>query len=175
MDGHGAGLQDARYAQDAYHNTRASRCLARGSPEQEARQGLPRRTNRATLPHRRTRYVQAPQSGNRVGRPPARSGNRQDRPPGRRRRSRDLRRDRRTRHRRFDEGAEARPRLLPADRQLPGKDLCRRQDPRRLFQARRPSEREGNAGFPPHRPPDPPALRRWLQERHAGRRHRSAA
>ena len=36
-------------------------------------------------------------------------------------------------------------------------------------------EREGDAGFPPHRPPDPPALCRRLQERHADRRHRHAA
>ena len=110
-----------------------------------------------------------------MGRPSAHPRNRQDRPPGRRRRARDLRRNRRARDRRFDEGAEAGLRLLSADRQLPGKDLCRRQDPGRLFQARRPSERKGNAGFPPHRPPDPSALRRWLQERHAGRRHRHAA
>ena len=35
--------------------------------------------------------------------------------------------------------AEAGHRFLPADRQLPGKDLRRRQDPRRLLQARRPA------------------------------------
>ena len=63
-------------------------------------------------------------------------------------------------------------RLLPADRQLPGKDLRRRQDPGRLLQARRPPDREGDAGLPPDRPPDPPAVRRRLQERDAGRRHR---
>ena len=55
------------------------------------------------------------------------------------------------------------------------KTYRRRQDPGRLFQARRPSEREGDAGLPPDRPPDPPALRRRLQERHADRRHRPAA
>ena len=54
--------------------------------------------------------------------------------------------------------AEAGHRLLPADRQLPGKDLRRRQDPGRLLQARRPSDREGDAGLPPDRPPDPPAV-----------------
>ena len=35
--------------------------------------------------------------------------------------------------------------------------------------------REGDAGLPPDRPPDPPAVRRRLQERDAGRRHRPAA
>ena len=53
-------------------------------------------------------------------------------------------------------------RLLPADRELPGKDLRRRPDPRRLLQARRPSDREGDADLPPDRPPDPPAVRRRL-------------
>ena len=43
------------------------------------------------------------------------------------------------------------------------------------LQARRPSEREGDADLPPDRPPDPPALRRRLPERDAGRRHRAAA
>jgi polyribonucleotide nucleotidyltransferase len=54
--------------------------------------------------------------------------------------------------------AQARPGFLPADRQLPGKDLRRRQDPRRLFQARRPSERERDADLAPDRPSDPPAV-----------------
>ena len=58
------------------------------------------------------------------------------------------------------EAAEARLRLLPAHRQLPGKDLRRRQDPGRLLQARRPPDREGDADLAPHRPPDPPAVRR---------------
>ena len=34
---------------------------------------------------------------------------------------------------------QARPGLLPADRELPGKGVRRRQDPRRLLQARRPA------------------------------------
>ena len=39
MDGHGAGLQDTRrLARPEF--SRVSRCLARGSPEQEARQGI---------------------------------------------------------------------------------------------------------------------------------------
>ena len=41
--------------------------------------------------------------------------------------------------------AKAGPGLLPADRRLPGKDLRRGQDPRRLLQARRPPVGEGNA------------------------------
>jgi hypothetical protein len=58
----------------------------------------------------------------------------------------------------FRRKAQARPGFLPADRQLPGKDLRRRQDPRRLFQARRPSERERDADLAPDRPSDPPAV-----------------
>jgi polyribonucleotide nucleotidyltransferase len=65
--------------------------------------------------------------------------------------------------------AQARPGLLPADRELPGKDLRRRQDPGRLLQARRPSVRKGNADLASDRPSDPPALPRRLQERHPGR------
>ena len=71
--------------------------------------------------------------------------------------------------------AEARHRFLPAHRELPGEDLRRRQDPRRLFQARRPSHREGDADLAPDRPADPAAVRRGLQERDAGRRHRALA
>ena len=51
-------------------------------------------------------------------------------------------------------------RLLPADGRLPGEDLRRGQDPRRLLQARRPAEREGDPDLAPDRPPDPPALPR---------------
>ena len=43
------------------------------------------------------------------------------------------------------------------------------------FKREGPSEREGDAGLAPDRPADPPALRRRLQERHAGHRHRHAA
>ena len=43
---------------------------------------------------------------------------------------------------------KAGPGLLPADRQLPGKDLRRRQDPRWLFQARRPSDAKRKHWFP---------------------------
>ena len=71
--------------------------------------------------------------------------------------------------------AAPRHRFLPADRQLPGEDLRRRQDSRRLFQARRPPEREGDADLAPHRPADPAAVRRGLQARDAGGRHRAVA
>ena len=55
---------------------------------------------------------------------------------------------------------EGRPGLLPADRRLPGKDLRRGQDPRRLLQARRAAVGEGDADLAPHRPPDPAAVSR---------------
>ena len=58
---------------------------------------------------------------------------------------------------------KARDRFLPAHRQLPGKDLCRRQDSRRLFQARRPSDRARDADLAPHRPADPAAVRRGFR------------
>ena len=41
--------------------------------------------------------------------------------------------------------------------------LRRRQHSRRLLQARRPPDREGDADLAPDRPADPPALRRGLQ------------
>ncbi len=45
--------------------------------------------------------------------------------------------------------------FFPAHRKLPGADLRRGQDPRRLFQARRPPDRKGDADIASHRPPDP--------------------
>ena len=95
------------------------------------------------------------------------------RPSGRRRRARDLRRNRRAVHRGRAEDAEAGHRFLPAHRQLPGKDLRRRQDPRRLLQARRPADREGDADLAPDRPADPPAVPRGLPQRDAGHLHRA--
>ena len=65
--------------------------------------------------------------------------------------------------------------FFPLDRQLPGKDLRRRQDPRRLFQARGSSFREGDADLAPDRPADPSAVRGRLQERDAGRRDGAVA
>ena len=46
---------------------------------------------------------------------------------------------------------------------------------RRLFQARGPSDRKGDAGLPPDRPPDPSAVRRRLAQRNPGHRHRAVA
>ncbi len=69
---------------------------------------------------------------------PARS-----RAPGRRRRDGHLRRHHRAGRRRVREEAEARPRFLPADRELPGEGLRRGQDPRGFFKREgRPSEKE---------------------------------
>ena len=63
-----------------------------------------------------------------------------------------------------------RHRLLPPHRRLPRVHLRRRTHPRRLHQARRPSQREGNPHLPPDRSPHPPALPRWLPQRDAGHR-----
>ncbi len=43
--------------------------------------------------------------------------------------------------------SQAGPGFLPADRELPGKGLRRRQDPRRVLQARGPAERGRGAGL----------------------------
>ena len=51
---------------------------------------------------------------------------------------------------------EAGPGLLPAHGGLHREDLRRRQDPRRLLQARRPAVREGNAHLAPDRSPARP-------------------
>ena len=74
-----------------------------------------------------------------------------------------------------EKNAEARPGLLPADRQLPGEGLRRRQDPGRLLQARGPADREGDADLAPDRPADPAAVPRGLPQRDPGRRHRAGA
>ena len=71
--------------------------------------------------------------------------------------------------------AAARPRLLPADRQLPGKDLRRGPHPGRLLPPRGPPERRRDADLAPDRPPDPPAVPGWLLQRSAGRRHGDVA
>ena len=73
------------------------------------------------------------------------------------------------------QGAEARHRFPAAHRELPGAHLRGRPHPRRLLQARRPADREGDPGLPPDRPPDPSAVRRGLAQRHPGRRHRAVA
>ena len=110
-----------------------------------------------------------------MGGPPPQARDRAHRPPGRRRRARHLWRDQRARHRRRRQGREARHRLLPADRELPGEDLRRGQDPRRLFQARGTSDREGDAHLAADRPADQAAVRARLQERDASHRHRALA
>ena len=45
--------------------------------------------------------------------------------------------------------------FLSADSELPGKDVCRRQDSRRLFQARGAAFGKGDADLAPDRPADP--------------------
>ena len=103
------------------------------------------------------------------------AGDRRDRPPVRRRRRRQHRGHRRARHRRRQEGRQARPGLLPADRRLHREDLRRRQDPRQLLQARRPPERARDADLAPDRPPAPAAVPRRLLQRSAGRHPRAVA
>ena len=70
---------------------------------------------------------------------------------------------------------QGRHRLPAADRQLPGKILRRRPHSRRLFQARRPSDREGDADLAADRPADPAAVRRRLALRYAGHHHHAVA
>ena len=65
--------------------------------------------------------------------------------------------------------------FLPLTVDYQEKYLRRRPHSRRLFQARRPSDRKGNAGLPPDRPPDPSAVRRRLALRDAGDRHHAVA
>ena len=98
------------------------------------------------------------------------AGDRRNRPPGRRRGTGQPRRHRRAGHRRRRQVGQAGPGLLPADRRLPGKDLRGRQDPRRLFQARRAPVRKGNADVAAHRPPDPAAVPGRLLQRNPGDR-----
>ena len=66
--------------------------------------------------------------------------------------------------------AEARPGFLSADRRLPGKDLRRGQDPRRLLQARGTPVGEGDADVAPHRPAAAAAVPGRLLQRRADRR-----
>ena len=65
--------------------------------------------------------------------------------------------------------------FLPLTVDYQEKYLCRRPHSGRLFQARRPSDRKGNAGLAPDRPPDPSAVRRRLAQRDAGDRHHAVA
>ena len=68
------------------------------------------------------------------------------------------------------EGAESRHRFHAAHGRLPGGQLRRRQDPRRLLQARGPAEREGSPDLAHDRPPAAAALPRGLRLRDAGDR-----
>ena len=63
------------------------------------------------------------------------------------------------------------PPVLPAHGRVPREDLRRGQDSRRVPQARRPALGQGDPGGPAHRPLDPAALPRGLQERSPGLRH----
>ncbi len=74
-------------------------------------------------------------------------------------------RDRRRPHRGARGGG-----LLPAHGRRRGEDVRRRQDPRRLLQARGPSRREGDPDRADGRPADPAALAEGLQERGPGHR-----
>ena len=63
-----------------------------------------------------------------------------------------------------EQEAQAGNRFLSADRQLPGKILCLRKNPRWLFQARRPSHRARDADLTSDRPADPAAFRAGLPQ-----------
>ena len=117
--------------------------------------------------------VQGIPQGNHVGWAAARPGERQDRSTGGRRRARDAGRNQGPVHRRLREDAEGRSRLLPAVGPLPGKELRRRQDPRRLLQARGASVGEGDPHLAPDRPADPAAVRQGLPQRDADHLHRA--
>ena len=108
-----------------------------------------------------------------MGGPTAQARDRTHRPPGGRRRSRSIWRHIGARHRHGSQRGAGWHRLFPTHRELPGKDLRRGQDPRRIFQARGPSDRKGDAHLSPHRPSDPAAVRRRLPQRDADRRHRA--
>ena len=72
------------------------------------------------------------------------------------------------------EGAAGGRRLLPADRRLPREHLRRRQDPRRLLQARGPAHREGDPDLAPDRPPAAAAVPQGLRLRDADHRPASS-
>ena len=97
---------------------------------------------------------------------------RQARQAGRRRSRRPLRRHDDPRDGRRPDGEPPRCGLLPADDRRRGADVRRREDPRRLFQARRQGVRAGDPDRAHDRPPDPAALAEGLQERGAGHLHR---
>jgi hypothetical protein len=102
--GHGAGSQGA---------PPAGASLSPSCP-------WPRPSNRATRKGRHDPCSTSRREEIDLERAQARPRDGQDRPPGRRRRAGHLWRDHGARHRRLHQGAEARHRLLPAHRELPG-------------------------------------------------------
>ena len=123
----------------------------------------------------RSRNVRYQTQDHRVGRQDPHARNRPHGPSSRRRGAGHLRRDHGAGHRRVRQEREARPGLLPADRELPGEVLRRGQDPGQLPPPRGRALAEGNPHQPPDRPSDPPAVREGLQERGPGRHHGAGA
>ena len=76
------------------------------------------------------------------------------------------------RHGRRPHQREAGRGLLPADRRRRRADVCRREDPGRLLQARGSRHRARHADRSDDRPPDPAAVAEGLQERDPGDLHR---
>src|SRR5208337_333140 len=95
--------------------------------------------------------------------PSAHSRNRENRQTSEWRHYRPLRRHRSAGQRLHGQQTE-RPRLSPADRGLPRKYLFRRKNSRRLLQARRPPHGKRDSCIPPDRPPDAPAVPRFLAQ-----------
>ncbi len=83
----------------------------------------------------------------------------------------EVRRDDDSRHGAGPPGGPRGRRLLPADDRRGREDVRRRQDPRRLFQARGPRDRARHPDRAHDRPPDPAALAEGLPQRGAGHLH----
>ena len=96
----------------------------------------------------------------------------QARQAGRRRSRRPLRRHHGPRDRAGPDGRARRRRLLPAHDRRRGADVRRREDPRRLLQARGAPDRARDPDRAHDRPPDPAALAEGLPQRGAVHRHR---
>ena len=100
---------------------------------------------------------------------------RRDRPSSQRRGHRQRRRHDDSRNGGRREERQAGAGFLSADRRLHRENLRRRQDPRQLLQARRPSERARNADLAADRPAVASAVSRRLLQRGPGRHPRSVA
>ena len=85
--------------------------------------------------------------------------------------ARPLRRHRRARDGAGPDGGARRRGLLPAHRRRRGAHVRRREDPRRVLQARRTADRAGDPHRPHDRPPGAAALAEGLPQRGAVRRH----